>query len=200
MSITNKPPHDKYNALFATSLRDFMECHPDTHEKTTQKALADYLGVRPQTVSCYCTGESLPNCEQLLRIAEFFGVTCDFLMTGRRTENKPVRELLGLSENTIHIMKETKEGYYDIHTPMIMAILDGLLGEPDFYLALEKAAVYEGLKEKNALEDYVQFLEWKQSEYVHSFMMEFFSSKLPILRKRLIERGELEWQSKPIRQ
>ena len=71
MSKTNDtPPIDKYNALFATSLRAFMDAHPDTGEKTTQKALADYLGVRPQTVSYYCTGESLPNCEQLLRIAE----------------------------------------------------------------------------------------------------------------------------------
>ena len=75
----NPPSNDKWNALFATTLRDFMEKHPDTGKKTTQKELAQFLGVRPQTVSYYCTGESLPNCEQLLKMAQFFDVTCDFL-------------------------------------------------------------------------------------------------------------------------
>ena len=53
---------DKYNALFATTLRDFMMKSPKTNVPVTQKELAGYLGVRPQTVSLYCTGESLPNC------------------------------------------------------------------------------------------------------------------------------------------
>ena len=109
MAKASGTPQEQYDALFATTLREFMDCHPNTGAKTTQKALADHLGVRPQTVAYYCNGQSLPNCEQLLEIAQFFGVTTDFLMTGRRTENKPVRDMLGLSENTVQNMKLVKD-------------------------------------------------------------------------------------------
>ena len=95
MSKTSETTMDKYNALFATTLRDFMIKSPKTGVAVTQKELAAHLGVRPQTVSLYCTGESLPNCEQLLKIAEYFGVTADYMITGRMPENKPVRDMLG---------------------------------------------------------------------------------------------------------
>lgn len=50
---------EKYNAPFAVNLRNFMDIHPVTGVKTTRKQLADYLNVRPQTVSCYCMGKSI---------------------------------------------------------------------------------------------------------------------------------------------
>lgn len=176
MAKTSNASPDKYNALFATSLRNFMEAHPDTGEKTTQKALADYLGVRPQTVSYYCTGESLPNCEQLLSIADFFGVTCDFLMTERRTENKPVRELLGLSENTVQNMKLVKEGYFE-DSPYMLAMLDGLLGDKDFYLALGKVVANYLLKE-NASPNMSEYYQWKATQYMESYLLGFLSKNL----------------------
>ena len=74
-----------------------MAVHPVTHERTTQKTLADAVGVRPQTISQYAIGETQPTPTVLLKIAEYFNVTVDFLLTGRRVENKPVREMLGLS-------------------------------------------------------------------------------------------------------
>lgn len=172
----NKEYVDKYNARFAVTLRDFMEQHPDTGEKTTQKALADYLGVRPQTVSYYCTGESLPNCEQLLRIADFFGVTCDFLMTGRRTENKPVREMLGLSENTVQALKLVKEGYFE-DTPHILAALDCLLGNKDFYRAMEQALKWHSTRE-NVTDAEKEFCEWKAARFMESFLLEFFAQNI----------------------
>jgi transcriptional regulator with XRE-family HTH domain len=178
---SDSSPIDKYNARFAATLRDFMERHPDTGEKTTQKALADYLSVRPQTVSYYCTGESLPNCEQLLRIADFFGVTCDFLMTGRRTENKPVREMLGLSELTVQNMKMIKDGYFE-DTPYMLAALDGLLGEKDFYISIERAVESYRLKETapSEMEDY--FI-WKAAQFMEDFLLDFFSSNITSIYK-----------------
>lgn len=62
----------EYNSRFAETLRYIMDKHG-----TTQKELADFVGVRPQTLSLYCTGETQPNCDKLLKIAEFFGVTTD---------------------------------------------------------------------------------------------------------------------------
>jgi transcriptional regulator with XRE-family HTH domain len=176
MAKTNNSPPDKYDALFATHFRDFMEHHPVTNEKSTQKAIADYLGVRPQTVSCYATGESLPNCEQLLKIADFFGVTCDFMMTGRRVENKPVREMLGLSENTVQALKLVQEGYWE-DCPAMLPVLDCLLGAKDFYIALEYAVnCYAGKNEYS--DDYQQFIEWKTTGFLESFLLEFFRADL----------------------
>jgi transcriptional regulator with XRE-family HTH domain len=172
----NSPPIDKYNARFAATLRVFMERHPAPGEKTTQKALADYLSVRPQTVSYYCTGESLPNCEQLLKIADFFDVTCDFLMTGRRTENKPVRELLGLSELTVQNMKSIKEGYFE-DTHYMLAALDCLLGEKDFYFSIERAVENYKLKEI-APREMADYYDWKAAQYIEDFLLTFFSKNL----------------------
>jgi transcriptional regulator with XRE-family HTH domain len=176
MRKTSDVSPDKYNAQFATHFRDFCEKHPDTGAKTTQKAIADYLGVRPQTVSCYATGESLPSCEQLLQIADFFGVTCDFMMTGRRVENAPVREILGLSENTVQAVKLIKEGYFE-DCPAMLAVLDTLLGEKDFYIALEKAVNYYANKHEYN-DDYQQYLEWKVAGFLESFLLEFFGKNL----------------------
>ena len=54
MAKASGTPQEQYDALFATTLRAFMDCHPATGVKTTQKALAEYLEVRPQTVAYYC--------------------------------------------------------------------------------------------------------------------------------------------------
>ena len=104
---------DKYNARFATTLREFMQESPKTGGKVTQKELADYLEVRPQTVSLYCTGESLPDCETVMKIADFFEVTADYMITGRKPENKPVRDMLGLSENAVQCLRLVNDGYFE---------------------------------------------------------------------------------------
>lgn len=45
-----------------------------------QKDLADYLGIKRQTVSLYMTGQSIPDAEQLKNIANFFDVSADWLL------------------------------------------------------------------------------------------------------------------------
>lgn len=174
---------DKHNARFATTLRAFMEENPNTHERTTQKALADYLEVRPQTVSYYCTGESLPNCEQLLKIADYFDVTTDFLMTGRRVENKPVRDLLGLSEGAVQCIKLVKEGYFE-DSPYMLAALDTMLGDKDFYLALERAAEYNYRKETEPSE-MAEYYDWKSTQYMEGYLLNFFALNLQSIYEQM---------------
>lgn len=185
MSKTSETSMDKYNALFATTLRDFMAKSPKTGEPVTQKELAAYLGVRPQTVSLYCTGESLPNCEQLLKIAEFFDVTADYMVTGRKPENKPVREMLGLSETTVQNLRLVNDGYFE-DSPYMLPLLDCLLGEKDFYIALERAAAYQqtGVEAEPELKEYY---EWKAGQALSDFFLYFLSKDLQAIyteRKR----------------
>lgn len=167
---------DKYNARFATTLRDFMDESPKTGKPVTQKELAIYLEVRPQTVSLYCTGESLPNCEQLLKIADFFGVTADYMITGRKPENKPVRDMLGLSENTVQNLRLVNDGYFE-DSPLMLPMLDGLLSNKDFYIALDNAAHWQqaGAEE---IEDRREFYEWKATQILNDFFLHFLSYDL----------------------
>ena len=166
------------------------ENQPETGKKTTQKELAKYLNVRPQTVSYYCTGESLPNCEQLLMIADFFGVTCDFLMTGRRTENKPVRELLGLSEITVQNLKAVKDGYFE-DTPYMLAALDCLLGDKDFYITIEEAVEYLKLKETEP-QKMGNYYVWNAAQCMTYFLLRFFQNNLINIYNQ--KKGYNSWQ------
>ena len=80
---------EKANAPLATNLRALLEYSKERNGKTTQQQLAQFLGISKQAVSLYCKGESLPNCYQLLKIAQFFGVSTDYLLTGNSSECKP---------------------------------------------------------------------------------------------------------------
>lgn len=184
MPKTSEIPIDKYNALFATTLRNFMMRNPKTGKPVTQKSLAEYLGVRPQTVSLYCTGESLPNCEQLLKIAEFFDVTADYMITGKMPENKPIREMLGLSENTVQNMRLVKDGYFE-DSPYMLPLLDCLLSDKDFYTTLERAATLQQSSAENS--EFKEFYEWKAGQTLTDFFLHFLSHDIKAIyeeRKR----------------
>lgn len=178
MSKTDKTKDsiERYEAHFASTLRALME-----KNHTTQKELAHFVGIRPQSLAQYCSGETTPNGEKLLKIAEYFGVTTDYLLTGTVIEDIPVREMLGLSERTVQNMKLVKDGYFE-DTPLMLSVLDRLLGDKDFYTALEKAVENYGkigqyIDEENGIKDEMaDFYEWKAEQYMQNYLLEFFAS------------------------
>lgn len=48
-----------------------------------QGALAEHIGVRPATISAWKQKQTSPASELLEKIADYFGVTVDYLVTGR---------------------------------------------------------------------------------------------------------------------
>lgn len=75
MSRKSELAYQTENNPFSTRLREIMEeC------KTTQKQLADAIGKRPQTVSLYMNGQSLPDALTLREIGKYFGVSTDWLL------------------------------------------------------------------------------------------------------------------------
>ena len=54
----------------------------------TMKELGDMLGVSESTISLYENGKREPSYELLLKIAEFFNVSVDYLLRGE--DKKPV--------------------------------------------------------------------------------------------------------------
>ena len=62
--------------------------------------LAREVGTTKQSISYYTQGKAFPKPEILIKIAEFFGVSVDFLLTGT-TPIKAASNLLKLSEKAI---------------------------------------------------------------------------------------------------
>ncbi len=60
----------------------------------TLKALAEYFGTSAQVFSRYERGEHQPDQATLLKIADFFGVTVDYLL-GREEENEKIKAIGG---------------------------------------------------------------------------------------------------------
>ncbi len=61
--------------VFPTRLREMMKEHG-----ITQKMLGDYVGVRPQTISLYTTGQSYPDVNGIRKISKYFEVCSDYLL------------------------------------------------------------------------------------------------------------------------
>lgn len=60
---------------FNTRLRKLRTSH-----KLTQSDLADYLGLKPTAISNYESQRNEPSFEKLIALAEYFDVSCDYLL------------------------------------------------------------------------------------------------------------------------
>lgn len=54
----------------------------------SQRELAERMGVRPSTIGMYEQGRREPDCAGLVRLAELFGVTTDYLLTGTAADGR----------------------------------------------------------------------------------------------------------------
>jgi len=69
--------YESENDTFPTKLRLLM-----SETKTSQETLANHLGVTRQSVGYYTQGQSSPDWRVLVKIAEYFHVSLDYLLTG----------------------------------------------------------------------------------------------------------------------
>ena len=69
---------------FANTLKDLRELH-----NVTQEELAEYLKVSRPTIAGYETKHRQPDYERLVKIAEFFQVSIDYLITGDESSANP---------------------------------------------------------------------------------------------------------------
>lgn len=86
--------------IFASRLFSLMQGPP----KTTQDELAAVVGVTRQSIAQYVSGQSKPNTVQIVKIAQYFGVTTDWLLgltDNKIPENQAIGEYLGLEDTAI---------------------------------------------------------------------------------------------------
>ena len=113
------------NKPFPAALRTLME-----ERNTSQKDLADYLGKTRQAISLYCNGESAPDLEALVKIAQYFDTSTDYLLglyPYPHREPSAVDEL-GLSPATIQKIKKSKSESEEFEE----VLLDGESQPADF--------------------------------------------------------------------
>lgn len=117
-------------STFPAILRELLEKHPQTGKRTTLKELGEAVGTRQQSISLYKNGDTQPSPDILIKIAAYFGVSVDYLLTGISSENKAVHEQLGLSEQSVILLKQAKQ-YADV-----LGTIDDLLSDVEFYTFL----------------------------------------------------------------
>lgn len=177
-----------YDGMFPTILRDLLDRHPKTGARTTLKELGEACGIRQQTVSLYKNGETQPTPETLVKIAEFFGVSVDYLLTGISSQNKSVNEEYGLSEEALSMLKQAMTTDRFDGFPSIMSVINELLSDREFYEFIDdasfktetlKAAMANGIDKSHMGNfDVEGYYIWELQMYIQEF-----------IRKQLIKRG-----------
>ena len=167
---------------FPFVLSDIMRIHPDTGKPTTQKALAEAVGIRPQTISLYVNGETQPNTEVLLKIADFFGVSADFLLTGVSAGNTSIHEYTGLTEGAIEMLNRMHTFDSELGIP-VEPLLNSFLSDHLFYEFLEdliyqatnlkkmRVMSYQELEEKYPGIDMLGYSEWFFTNTIQEFII-----------------------------
>ena len=90
-----------YNNIFAERLRHLMEVR-----KITQQTLSENTNCTRQAIAQYVSGLNAPNVDKLVSIAEYFGVSTDYLLglSDAETNDKDVQficDYTGLNERSI---------------------------------------------------------------------------------------------------
>lgn len=191
-----------YDGIFPKMLRDLLDHHPMTGAKTTLKELAEAIGIRQQTVSLYKNGETQPTPETLVKIAEFFGVSVDYLLTSISSQNKSIHEELGLSEEAISMLKTAKATEALDGMPTLLDTLNGLLSDRDFYDFLDdltfKAdqvkAVLNGKFDKSGIGNLniEGYFIWGLQKFVEEFILKQLVKNGLAIEDRAVQINRLE--------
>ncbi|MBQ4418504.1 MAG: helix-turn-helix domain-containing protein [Synergistaceae bacterium] len=97
-----------------------------TDDKLSGAELGRKIGVSKETISQYCKGNVEPKSGILIKLAEYFKVSCDYLLTGSEPEDKKESQELGLSGDAIRLLKQCQD-------ERVRGLVDRLLGSPEFY-------------------------------------------------------------------
>lgn len=123
--------------MFAQRLKDLRQ-----EKKISQTELASALNISNRTISMYEQGNSEPNVEILLKIADYFNVTADYLIgrtSCRNIENQSLSNSLGVDEKTIDILRLLSVTTYKYSN---LDYLEAIIQHPQFPALLNQINSY----------------------------------------------------------
>lgn len=180
---------DTSQKIFPTRLRELME-----KGKISQPQLAAAVGVQRQTISNYACGQSSPDWETLVRIAEFFDVSSDYLL-GISDVQKAIPNLRMICDytglnidavNALHSMKELawyKTSLFSLFVEHFAMIFLRRLQEIEKAVIASKnklSTEYAPELKKTELKDVLQMLQvslYRFDTLCHSIPDSLFSSE-----------------------
>ena len=71
-----------------------------------QEDIAELLNVKRATVANYETGNRAPDYESLIKLADYYGVSCDYIIRGVKSEFAEIHSTTGLSDETVEKLKK----------------------------------------------------------------------------------------------
>lgn len=112
----------KRNSPFATRLRDLRESKSKSTGKGKgtgfdQQTVAKAIGVTKSSLSLYENGDNLPDARTIRKMAEFYGVSADYLLglsstPSRDPRIRDIHEQTGLTAETIKELLNTRSGFF----------------------------------------------------------------------------------------
>lgn len=106
----------------------------------TQEELAKCLAVKRETVNQWENGVRQIKGPDIADLADALDTTCDYILRGIAAENVDIHRAIGLSDDSIKILKgaESASGYEDAADPnkIRIGILDLLIKDSDFFMSL----------------------------------------------------------------
>lgn len=105
----------------------------------TQTDLAKVLGIAKTTLAAYEQGKSEPNIDTIIKIADFFNITTDYLLghsDGRKLENQEIYEYLGLIDESIETLSIFKQLENNKYTKNQLRNINVLLSDLDTLVSI----------------------------------------------------------------
>ena len=104
-------------------------------KKITMAELARSIKVSRELISQYCKGNVIPKSDMLIKMAKFFDVSPEYLLTGFDASNEIEHKDLGLSGTAIRLLKKCG--------PNLLNMIDEMLSDVRFYDAV--ASFYDSM-------------------------------------------------------
>ena len=118
------------NEIFKDNLNDLMK-----ERNINQLELANNVCVTRQAISRYCRGNSLPDIQTLINIANYFGTSVDYLLGNTQTRIKADDlqiAIEGINADAVKRIAELMQG----NATAGLRFINTLLDKNDFYKAL----------------------------------------------------------------
>lgn len=135
--------NEGYYDVFPTNLRWYLE-YWKTHFNASQQTLANYLEVSPQTISLYANGNSKPDWKTIVKIADYFRVSTDFLLGRTKDPTSGPSDLSALfSDQTVSMIRwcageRDKEADENGPFHKALAAFDAFFTTPSFLILMSR--------------------------------------------------------------
>lgn len=93
-----------------------------------QDEIAELLNVKRATVANYETGKRAPDYETIIKLADYYGVSCDYILRGVTSEFANIHSTTGLSGRAIEILQDMNE----VENVDYIRLINYLLEETNF--------------------------------------------------------------------